>query len=90
MSKQKILLIVSLPLCLLVAGLGFWIMTEPQQGAGPAEEQHCREYLDQLELLNRYKLFWTFIQRRLAYSSCITRQIEERQNQPSENLPPSN
>jgi len=88
-TKRRIALIVSLPLCLSVVGLGFWLMTEPQQDAGSWEAKQCREYLEQLDLLNRYKLFWTFIQRRVAYSNCIERLVEGR-NQPKENHPPSN
>jgi len=88
-TKRRILLIVSLPLCLSVASLGFWFMTEPQQDVDSSEAKQCREYLEQLEMLNRYKLFWTFVQRRLAYSHCIDRLVERR-NQPKEDHPVSN
>jgi hypothetical protein len=75
-TKRKIALILSPTLCIAVVGLGFWLMTEPQQGAGSLEAKQCREYVEELDLLNRYKMFWTFIQRRLAYSNCITRLVE--------------
>lgn len=88
-TKQRIVLIVSLPLCLSVIGLGFWLMTEPQRDEGSWEAKQCREYLEQLEMLNRYKLFWSFIQRRLAYSNCIERLVE-RHNQPEQDHPTSN
>jgi hypothetical protein len=82
MNAKKIMLIVSLPLCISLMGIGFWIMTEPQQDEGSSEAKQCREYLDQLEMLNRYKLFWTFIQRRLAYNDCLKR-LSERHDQPA-------
>ena len=88
-TKRKFVLIVTLPLCLSVLGLGFWLMTEPQRDAGSQEAKQCREYLEQLELVNRYKLFWTFIQRRMAYSNCITRLVEG-QKQPEEEHDKSN
>lgn len=88
-TKQSIVLIVSLTLCIFAAGLGFWLMTEPQQDAGPMEAKACREYVEELDMLNRYKFFWTFIQRRLAYSNCITRQVERR-TQPPGTQPLSN
>jgi hypothetical protein len=56
-------------------------MTEPQRDEASPEAKQCREYLEQLEMVNRYKLFWTFIQRRVAYSNCIARLVEG-QNQP--------
>jgi len=88
-TKRSIVLIVSLTLCMFVAGLGFWLMTEPQQDEGSSEAKQCREYVEELDMLNRYKLFWSFIQRRLAYSNCITR-LDERHNQPKEDHPISN
>lgn len=88
-TKRRIVLIASLPLCISVLGLGFWLMTEPQHDAGSWEAKQCREYVEQLDMVNRYKLFWTFIQRRVAYSNCITRLVE-RHNQPEEEHPKSN
>lgn len=88
-SKRRIVLIVSLSLVICIVGLGFWLMTEPQVGAGSWQAKQCREYLEQLEMLNRYKLFWTFIQRRLAYNNCIER-LGEHGNQPKGDHPVSN
>ena len=88
-SKRSIVLIVSLLLVICVVGLGFWHMTEPRVDAGSPEAEQCREYLEQLEMLNRYKLFWTFIQRRLAYSRCIER-LGENHNLSKEDHPTSN
>jgi hypothetical protein len=85
-TMRRLVLIVSLPLVICVAGLGFWFMTEPQVDAESSEAKQCREYLEQLEMLNRYKLFWTFIQRRLAYSNCIER-LGGGRNQPKEDHP---
>jgi hypothetical protein len=87
-TKRRVVLIASVPLCMSIVGLGFWLVTEPQQGAGPREAEQCREYLEQLEMLNRYKLFWTFIQRRVAYSNCIERLVERRDH-PTEGQPTS-
>ena len=88
-AKRIIVLIASLSLCIFAGGLGFWLMTEPQQDEGSPEAKQCREYLDQLEMLNRYKLFWSFIQRRLAYNDCLKR-LADRQNQPEVDHPVSN
>ena len=88
-TKRSILLIASVTLCICVVGLGFWLMTEPHVDAGSPEAKQCQEYLEQLEMLNRYKLFWTFIQRRLAYSNCIER-LGDRRNEPTEDHPTSN
>ena len=88
-TKPRIVLIVSLLLCISVVGLSFWLMTEPQQDAGSWQAKQCREYVEQLDILNKYKLFWSFIQRRLAYSNCIERLLE-RPNQPEGGHPQSN
>jgi len=88
-TKRRIVLTLSLTLCVVVVGLGFWLMTEPQQDAGSLEAKQCREYVEELDLLNRYKMFWTFVQRRLAYSNCITRLVG-RHNQPKKDHPISN
>ena len=89
-TKRRIVLIVSLLLCICVVGLGFWLMTEPQQDAGSWEEKkQCREYQEQLDKLKKYNLFWTSFQRRWAYSSCI-KGLVERHNQPEEDHPISN
>ncbi len=88
-SKRRIVLVLSLALCLSAVSLGFWFMTEPQQDADSSEVKQCLEYLEQLEMLNRYKLFWTFIQRRVAYSNCMER-LAERRNKPQEDHSSSN
>ena len=85
-TKRRIVLIVSLLLCICVVGLGFWFMTEPQQDAGSWEAKQCRKYLEELDRMQKYNLFWTSIQRRLAYSNCI-RRLVERHNQPKEDHP---
>ena len=88
-SKRRIVLIVSLPLCISVVGLGFWLLTEPQQDEGSSEAKQCHEYLEELDKLNKYKLFWSFIQRRVAYSDCMTRKVD-RHSQPKGDHPISN
>lgn len=88
-TTRRIVLILSLPLCIGVGGIWFWLMTEPQQDAGSSEAKQCREYVEELDMVNRYKLFWSFIQRRLAYSNCIERLVE-RHNQPEEDHSRSN
>lgn len=88
-SKRRIVLIVSLSVGVSVLGLGFWLMTEPEQDAGSPKAKQCREYVEQLDKLNRYKMFWTFIQRRVAYNKCMTNQGEP-DNQPQEDHAISN
>jgi hypothetical protein len=80
-TTRRIVLIVTLPLLLGGAGVGAWILTEPQHDAGSVEAKACREYVEQLDKLNRYKFFWTFIQRRVAYNSCMERRGDSH-NQP--------
>lgn len=87
-TKRMIVLIVSLPLCLLLMGVGFWVMTEPQEDPGSAEAKQCREYVEDLDMVNRYKLFWSFVQRRMAYNNCIAR-IAENRLQPKTDHPQS-
>jgi hypothetical protein len=82
--KRIVVPIVSLTLFLIVAGVGVWVMTAPQD-AGPVEAKKCTEYVEELDMLNRYKFFWTFIQRRLAYNNCLDRKNQQQSLPPASN-----
>jgi len=74
--KRGLILIgsVVLGVCALVGGA--WIVTAPPDNVEPWKEKQCNEYVAQLEMLNRYKLFWSFVQRRGAFNDCL-RKVDE-------------
>jgi hypothetical protein len=72
----------SLVLIVIAGGIGGWMaMTAPPDNLDPWKEKQCNEYVEQLETLNRYKMFWSFIQRRVAFNDCL-KKIEEAGSKP--------
>ena len=88
-TKRKIVLFATFPLLIGLLALLAWLMTEPEHDAGSLGAKECSEYVKELEMLNRYKLFWTFIQRRVAYNDCMER-VGQRGNQQKEDRPVTN
>jgi hypothetical protein len=74
--KKGLVLVGSVALAILVLVGGAWVVTAPPENIEAWKATQCNEYVDQLEMLNRYKLFWSFVQRRGAYNDCLKR-IEE-------------
>ncbi len=71
-SSNSTMIIVGLVVVLLVGGVGGWIaMSAPPANLEPWKEKQCNEYVSELEMLNRYKIFWSFIQRRVAFNDCL-------------------
>jgi hypothetical protein len=79
--KKGIILVGSVALAILVLVGGAWVVTAPPENIEAWKAKQCDEYVDQLEMLNRYKLFWSFVQRRGAYNDCLKR-IEENAQKP--------
>jgi hypothetical protein len=82
MSGAKTIgVIVGLFLIMLGGGLGVWMVsTAPPDNLDPWKEQQCHEYVEQLERVNQYKMFWSFLQRRVAFNDCLER-IEDKKPQ---------
>lgn len=55
---------------------GAWVVTAPPDNIEAWKEKQCNEYVEQLEMLNRYKLFWSFVQRRVAFNDCLKKADE--------------
>ncbi len=79
--KKGIILVGSVALAILVLVGGAWVVTAPPENIEDWKAKQCDEYVDQLEMLNRYKLFWSFVQRRGAFNDCLKR-IEENAQKP--------
>ena len=88
-TKRKIVLIAGFPLVIVLLGLLAWLMTEPEHDAGSLEAKECSEYVKELEMVNKYKLFWSFFQRRVAYNDCMER-VGQRHSQQKEERPVTN
>ncbi|MCP9463201.1 MAG: hypothetical protein NNA25_00195 [Nitrospira sp.] len=75
MSGAKTIgVIVGLFLIVLGGGVGVWMVsTAPPDNLDPWKEQQCNEYVEQLERVNQYKMFWSFLQRRVAFNDCLER-----------------
>ncbi len=72
----------SLVLVVLGGGFGVWMVsTAPPDNIEPWKEKQCTEYVGQLEMLNRYKMFWSVIQRRVAFNDCL-KKIDEAGQKP--------
>jgi hypothetical protein len=71
---------------LLVSSLvgGAWVITAPPDNIPPWKEKQCNEHVEQLDMLNRYKLFWSFVQRRQGFNDCLKRVDELGLKPPSE------
>jgi len=81
---MKGLLVAGLIVVLLGGAVGGWIvMTAPPDNLEPWKEKQCNEYVGQLEMVNRYKAFWSGIQSRVAFNDCL-KKIEEGAGQPPE------
>lgn len=73
-STKTFVVIGSVILVVLGGGLGAWMVaTAPPANLEAWKEQQCNEYVKQLELVNQYKMFWSFIQRRVAFNDCLSR-----------------
>ncbi|MGQ0557358.1 MAG: hypothetical protein ACT4PN_15605 [Nitrospiraceae bacterium] len=79
--KKGLVLVGSVVLGILSLVGGAWVITAPPDKIEPSKEKQCNEYVEQLEMLNRYKLFWSFVQRRGAFNDCLKR-IEENGQKP--------
>ncbi|MCP9471355.1 MAG: hypothetical protein NNA30_01290 [Nitrospira sp.] len=84
MSSTKMIVVIgSLVLVVVGGGLGAWMAsTAPPDNLEPWKEQQCNEYVTQLERVNQYKMFWSFVQRRVAFNDCLSR-IEETGGKPT-------
>jgi len=83
---MKGMLVAGLVVVLLGGALGGWMaITAPPDNLEPWKEKQCNEYVSELEMLNRYKIFWSFIQRRVAFNDCLKR-IEEAGGIPPEGV----
>ncbi|HBH79394.1 MAG TPA: hypothetical protein DDY39_06165 [Nitrospira sp.] len=71
---------------LLVSALvgGAWVVTAPPDNVEPWKQKTCDEHVQQLDMLNRYKLFWSFVQRRQGFNDCLKRVEELGMKPPSE------
>jgi len=58
---------------------GAWIVTAPPDNVEPWKEKQCKEYVEELDALNRYKMFWSFVQQRLAFNDCLKKADETSQ-----------
>ncbi|MEK9141357.1 MAG: hypothetical protein AAB308_09915, partial [Nitrospirota bacterium] len=66
--KKGLVLVGSVALAILVLVGGAWVITAPPENVEAWKAKQCNEYVEQLEMLNRYKLFWSFVQRRGAFN----------------------
>jgi hypothetical protein len=73
-TKAIVMFVAGVTLFLLIIGIGAWIMTAPLE-AGEVEMKRCNEYVYELEMLNKYKWFWTSYHRRMAFNDCLTRNL---------------
>jgi len=81
-STKNIVLIAGLVVLLLGGAVGGWMVsTAPPDNLEPWKEKQCNDYVSELEMLNRYKIFWSFIQRRVAFNDCLDR-IEQSGGKP--------
>jgi len=77
--KKGLVLVVSVVLAILVLVGGAWVITAPPENVEAWKAKQCHEYVEQLEMINRYKLFWSFVQRRGAFNDCLKRVEEDGQ-----------
>lgn len=89
MSSLKMIVVIGgLVLVVLGGGLGAWMAaTAPPDNLEPWKEQQCNEYVTQLELVNQYKMFWSFVQRRVAFNDCLNK-LEETGEKPTGSVHP--
>jgi len=86
MSSMKGMLVVGGIVVLLGGAVGGWMAaTAPPDNLEPWKEKQCNEYVSELEMLNRYKIFWSFIQRRVAFNDCLQK-IEDAGGIPPEGV----
>lgn len=79
-SKKGMVIVGSAVLGIVALIGGAWIATAPPDQVEPWKEKQCNEYVEQLEKVNRYKMFWSFVQRRVAFNDCLKRADESGQN----------
>ena len=83
---MKGLLVAGVVVVLLGGAFGvLMISTAPPDDLAPWKEKQCNEFVKELEMLNRYKIFWSFIQRRVAFNDCLER-IEQLGGKPPEGV----
>jgi len=83
-STKSMVLIAGVVVVLLGGAVGGWMVaTAPPDNLEPWKEKQCNDYVGELEMLNRYKIFWSFIQRRVAFNACLER-IEQAGGKPPE------
>lgn len=73
-TKAIVMFVAGVILFLGVIGIGAWVMTAPLE-AGEVEAKRCNEYVRELEMLNKYKWFWTPYHQRMAFNDCLTRKL---------------
>ncbi len=77
--KKGLVLVGSVALGIVALVGGAWVITAPPENVEAWKAKQCNEYVEQLEMLNRYKLFWSFVQRRGAFNDCLKRVDENAQ-----------
>ena len=83
-SKKGIMFVGGLVVLVLCLIGGAWVVTAPPDNVEPWKEKQCNEYVAQLDMLNRYKLFWSFVQRRVGFNDCLKRVEELGKKPPAE------
>lgn len=73
-TKAIVMFVAGVTCLLLVIGIGAWVMTAPLE-AGEVETKRCNEYVNELEMLNKYKWFWTPYHRRIGFNDCLRRNL---------------
>ncbi|MDH5741687.1 MAG: hypothetical protein OEY77_15310 [Nitrospira sp.] len=77
-TKAIVMFVAGVTLILLIIGIGAWVMTAPLE-AGEVERKRCNEYVQELDMLNKYKWFWTPYHQRMAFNDCLTRDLADPQ-----------
>ena len=78
-GKKGLVIIVSAVLGVAIFIGGAWIVTAPPDNVEPWKEKQCNEYVEELDALNRYKMFWSFVQQRVAFNDCLKKADESAQ-----------
>jgi hypothetical protein len=75
-TKGIVMFVAGVTFFLFTIGIGAWIMTAPLE-AGEVEAKRCNEYVRELDMLNKYKWFWTPYHQRMAFNDCLTRKLSD-------------
>ena len=82
MSTKSMVITICVGLAVFGGAFGAWMAaTAPPDNIEPWKDKQCQEYISQLEMVNKYKMFWSVIQRRVTYNDCLKR-IEEAGGKP--------